>query len=139
MSALPMDARPKLVKTDLAEYVRSEESQNNSGYHPIGDRILIKVDESAMMTSGGVHLPDEIVYKQSMAAETGVIVAIGDAAFHWTFDRTREWHGRKPQVGERVYVERYAGRLLKGNDGRMYRVMDDKCVAAIEIREQQGE
>lgn len=132
MSSYPMDGRPKLIRTELGEYIKPETAENGSGYNPIGDRVLIKVDESASRTSGGVMLPDETVYKQTMAAETGIIVAIGDAAFHWTFDRTREWYGERPKIGDRVYVERYAGRILKGNDGIFYRLMDDKCVAAIE-------
>jgi chaperonin GroES len=127
-----MEAKPKLLRTDVGEFEQSQSAENNSGYQPIGDRILIKVDESAAKTSGGVFLTDEMVYKQTMASETGIIVAIGDAAFYWSFDRTHEWHGHRPQVGDRVYVERYAGRILKGNDGVWYRVMDDKCVAAIE-------
>ena len=134
MSTLPMDAKEKLIRTDYAEYVRSESSENTSGYVPIGDRILLKIDESVVKSSGGVWFTDEQVYKQSMAAETGVIVAKGEAAFRWTFDKSREWYGRVPEVGERVYVERYAGRLLKGKDDHMYRVMDDRCIAAIEIK-----
>lgn len=117
---------PKLVRTDVAEFVRSEFEGNNSGYVPIGDRILVKVDEASGTTSGGVHLPDDTTYKLTMAAETGVIVAMGDAAFYWTFDRSRPWYGRKPRVGDHVYLERYAGRVVKGKDGVMYRVMDDR-------------
>lgn len=123
---------PKLVRTDVAEFVRSEFEGNNSGYVPIGDRILVKVDEASGTTSGGVHLPDDTTYKLTMAAETGVIVAMGDAAFYWTFDRSRPWYGRKPRVGDHVYLERYAGRVVKGKDGVMYRVMDDRCLAAVD-------
>jgi co-chaperonin GroES (HSP10) len=122
---------PKLVRTELAEFVRTEFTGNTSGYVPIGDRVLVKVDEAATTTSGGVYLPDDTTYKMTMAAETGVIVAMGDAAFYWTFDRSKDWYGRKPKIGDHVYLERYAGRVIKGKDGTMYRVMDDRCIAAL--------
>jgi co-chaperonin GroES (HSP10) len=122
---------PILLRTEVAEFVRSEFTGNTSGYIPIGDRILVKVDEAAATTSGGVYLPDDITYKMTMAAETGVIVAMGDAAFYWTFDRSRLWHGYRPKVGDHVYLERYAGRVVKGKDSTLYRVMDDKCIACV--------
>lgn len=123
---------PKILRTMDADYIKGEFAGNHSGYTPIGDRVLIKVDESAEKTSGGIVLPDETVYKMTMASETGVIVDMGDAAFKWTFDRTREWYGYRPKVGDRVYIERYAGRVIKGKDNTMYRVLDDKCCAAVE-------
>ncbi len=124
--------QPKLLRTDLADYQISEYAGNKSGYIPIGDRLLILVDISADVTAGGVHLPEEISYRQTMASETGVIVAMGEAAFKWNFDRTREWYGIKPKVGDRVYIERYSGKVIRGKDQAMYRVIDDKCVGCIE-------
>lgn len=123
---------PKVLRTMDAEYIKGQFIGNFSGYTPIGDRILVKVDESAAVTSGGIHLPDDVAYKQTMSSETGVIVAMGDAAFVWTFDRARAWQGYRPKTGDRVYIERYAGRVIKGKDGTMYRVIDDKCCAAVE-------
>jgi co-chaperonin GroES (HSP10) len=130
-----LETKPRLLRTELGEFEQNQSAVNDSGYQPIGDRVLIKVDNAASTSSGGVHLPDDVVYKQTMAAETGIIVALGDAAFKWTFDRSREWYGYRPEVGNRVYVERYAGRILKGKDGVWYRLMDDTCVAGIEIKE----
>ncbi len=122
----------KLLRTDLADYRVSEYKGNTSGYAPIGDRVLVLVDVSAEVTAGGVHLPEDIIYRHTMASETGVIVALGEAAFKWNFDRAREWVGYKPKPGDRVYMERYGGKVIKGKDNRMYRIMDDKCIAAIE-------
>jgi co-chaperonin GroES (HSP10) len=102
-----------------AEYIKGQFNGNNSGYTPICDRILVKVDESASVTAGGVHIPDETAYKMTMASETGVIVSMGDAAFIWSFDRSRSWEGYRPKIGDRIYIERYAGRVIKGKDGIM--------------------
>lgn len=122
----------KLLRTDLADYRISEYTGNKSGYVPIGDRVLVLVDISSDITAGGVHLPEDVTYRHTMASETGVIVALGEAAFKWNFDRTREWYGIKPKVGDRVYIERYGGKVIRGKDEKMYRILDDKCVAAIE-------
>ncbi len=125
-----MDA--KVLKTVDAEYVKAEYSGNHSGYNPIGDRLLVQVDEASTKTVGGIHLPQDLQYRMTLSSETGVIIAMGDSAFKWTFDRTRDWEGYKPRVGDRVYIERYAGRVVKGVDGLLYRCIDDKCVACIE-------
>jgi chaperonin GroES len=66
-----------------------------------------------------------------MAAETGVIVALGDDAFLWNGDRTRKWEGVKPKVGDRVYIQRYAGQVMLGEDSEFYRIMDANCIAAV--------
>src|SRR5216684_6187128 len=132
MNDVIMDSRPKLIRTESADYLRREKAENNSGYKALGDRVIIVVDESSEQSAGGVFYTQDQVEKMTMASETGIIVDMGDASFYWSFDRTNKWYGRKPNVGDRVYIQRYAGRLLKGNDGCYYRIMDDICIAAIE-------
>ena len=132
--SLPMEARPKAIKVDHLEFVKSVAGGDaDPGYVVIGDRVLVLVDEVAKQSSGGIILTDDKVDKQNARSQTGVIIGMGDAAFHWTFDRTREWYGTKPQIGTRVHFERYAGSFIVGADGRYYRIMDDKCIAAIEV------
>ena len=124
--------QPKLLKTGQAEYLHSEwGGVNGSGYIPLDDKVLILPDIASSRTSGGVELPPEMVERATMASETGVIVAVGDGAFIWNSDRTAKWTGRRPQSGDRVYMQRYAGQLLHGDDGLQYRVMDYKCIGAI--------
>lgn len=106
---------------------------NCSGYHPIGDHILVLPDQASDMSSGGIAIPAEAVERHTMAAETGVIVAIGDDAFLWNGDRTRKWEGTKPKAGDRIYMQRYSGQVMLGDDGEFYRVMDANCIAAVKI------
>ena len=87
------------------------------------------MDEAASMTSGGVSLPETLIERQSMAAESGVLVAVAAGAFLLNEDMT-PWTGEKPKPGDRVYVEKYAGKLVKGRDGKTYRLMDYGCIGA---------
>lgn len=124
---------PKLIKTWNAEYVKTNwNGKNESGVTPIGDRVLVLADKAADRTSGAVFLPEQLTERQSMAAESGVLVEAGDDAWTWNSDRTRPFGGRRPMVGDRVIFQKYAGQLVLGDDGELYRLMDDNSIAAID-------
>lgn len=124
----------KLLKTTQAEYeVARYTGKNESGYRPIGDRVLVLPDEAAVKTSGNVIIPDDVRERQSYAAETGIIIETGDGAFTWNGDRTRPFAGTKPKPGDRVFFDRYSGGVVNGRDGRIYRTMDDKAIACVSI------
>ncbi|WP_231854157.1 co-chaperone GroES [Gluconacetobacter diazotrophicus] len=122
----------RILKFDQQEYVMSDwDGVNRAGYVPLDDKILVLADVHADMTSGAVQLPAEYVERQTLAAEHGTVIAVGPAAFRWNDDGTRQWVGQVPAPGDRVYFERYAGQLLKGEDGLLYRLMSQRCIAAI--------
>ena len=128
--------QPKLLKTELGEFSTAIfTGKNESGYDPMGDRVLVLPDQGSEKTSGGTFLDQETLERITAAAETGILVACGDEAFVWNSDRRRKWEGRKPEIGQRVYFERYAGALIRGDDGKTYRCMDDKAVACIRSQE----
>lgn len=122
----------RLITGDQREFVLAEwNGRNESGFDPLDDKVLVLMDEHAERTAGGVLVPTAVVERQSQAGETGLVVALGPAAFVWNDEATRNWQGRKPEPGCRVYVERYAGQLLQGADGRVYRLMSQRCVGAV--------
>lgn len=124
--------QPKLIKTSLAEYVPATWAGfNKSGVTPLGDRVLILPDVAAEKTSGGIELPDELVYRHTLAAEAGVMVALGDGSFKWNSDKMTPYEGVKPTPGVRVCIEKYSGQAIKGDDGLMYRIMESACVGGI--------
>lgn len=125
--------QPRLLKSSQKhEFVPAEYSgRNESGYQPMGDNVLVIPDQASEQTSGNITLTPEYIERATLAAETGVIVALGTEAFRWIADRSREWAGLKPQVGDRVYVQRYSGQLLLGDDQKIYRIMSDTCIAAV--------
>jgi co-chaperonin GroES (HSP10) len=121
-----------LSKTRIGQYVESAwTGQNTSGITPIGDQILILPDKSVEMTLGGIIMPESLRETHSLAAESGVIAAIGAGAWTWNTDRTRRFEGVKPEVGQRICFTRYSGMERFGKDGEMYRIMEDKCIGAL--------
>ena len=117
------------IAWDEAEY----DGTNHSGYVPLDDRILVKMDTAAA-TTFGLLLPEDQRDKYTQAAETGVIIACGPAAFAWNESGTRPFTGEQPGPGDRVYVSKYSGQLLHGEDQQIYRVMDSRCIGAVRVR-----
>lgn len=123
----------KVIKTEFAQYDKAKwTGKNESGFIPVGDRVLVLPDSASETTSGGISLPQPLIERMTMSAETGVMVAIGDGAFIVNSDGISAYSGRKPKPGERVFVERYAGQIINGVDGKKYRVMDSRCIGAIQ-------
>lgn len=121
---------PRLVKGMQGSYIEAEfDGVNMSDIEPVGKRVLVLMDEGGHMSPGGVYMAPEVVERMSLASETGVVVALGGSAFKHHQDGS-SWTGARPGIGDRVYVEKYAGLLAKGVDGRNYRIMDDGCVGA---------
>lgn len=124
---------PKLFTTPIGQYTAVIwNGTNESGIIPIGDRVLILPDASAEQI-GSIMLTDTKKDHTGRAAETGVIVGIGDGAWAYNSDRSRAFAGTKPTVGQRVFFERYAGSEQTGDDGRVYRLMDDKCIGGVRV------
>lgn len=129
--------KEKILRTIHAEYLPSlYHGKNQSGWSPIGDYVLVKPDSIARTSSGGIELPDDLAERMQLAAITGVIIECGDEAFRWNADRTRPFEGYKPQPGDRVIFEKYAGKPILGEDGINYRIMDDKAIGGIKKRKQ---
>ncbi len=124
----------RLITGDNREFVIEVwDGVNRSGWQPLDDKVLVLMEEHVERTSGGIMVLDTIRERQSMAGETGVVIALGPVAFQWNDELTRRWEGRKPEPGDRVYVERYAGALVQGHDGRAYRLMSQRCVGALAL------
>lgn len=148
--------KSRVLRNTQAEYDRAQYTgHNESGVRPIGDSILVLMDSVATTSSGeagatllaeagmaqasggnltGIGLPIEMINQMNLASESGVLVALGAAAFSHYADG-RPWSDYKPGPGDRLFVERYAGRQLLGADGRTYRMMTYTCVAGVEDME----
>jgi chaperonin GroES len=125
-------SRANTITTELGDYEVAEFSgRNESGYHPVGDHVLILPDQPANTDSALIRLPDDVLEKIALAAVTGVVVALGDGAYFWNSDRTRRYEGEKIKVGQRIYFERYAGQKAFGRDRKWYRCLSDKCIACV--------
>lgn len=128
-----MALNPKVLSVRRADYIPAPYfGKNESGCRPIGDRVLVRPDIAAS-SSGSLQLPDDVVDRAQLSSSSGVIVEAGDDAFKWNSDRTRPFEGERPKAGDRVYFERYAGRVVLGDDGVEYRLCDDKSIGGVRI------
>ena len=119
----------KLIKGLQADFVPAHYAgRNTSGLVVYGKNVLVRMDECSTTTAGGVMLTEDMTEKMSAGAESGCIYFLGPEAFRLFDDGTR-WEGPMPAVGDRVYVEKYAGQVARGRDGHLYRIMDYRCVA----------
>jgi len=104
---------------------------NTSGIQPVEYKILIlpeqaeETDETLKRAkAAGLVLVDKTTEREKMAQVKGRLVAAGGNAFE-------DWAGRAPKVGDAVYFAKYAGYVIKGDDGQEYRLCNDKDVSAI--------
>lgn len=116
--------KEKVLKTSVAKYAAPKWTGTNvSGWTPIGSRVIVAPYEPESITQGGIELPPDVVARNAMAAEAGVLVAMGPDAFsNYEF---------KPKPGDHVYMERFAGQVMPGYDNKPYRLMEDSCIGAV--------
>lgn len=95
---------------------------NVSGLTPRGPNVLVLMDQMSNTTAGGILLPDAKIDAHNEASETGCVFALGDQMARIAPDL---------KVGQRVYIEKYAGIKAKGRDGLIYRIMDEKQIGGI--------
>lgn len=95
--------------------------KNESGYHPIDDRVLIKTIPIEKKTAGGIMLPDQTKDSEDMAQIHGHFVTGGMEAL----ERLAK-QGIKP--GLLVVFAKYSGTPFTGLDEQAYRIMNAKDV-----------
>lgn len=98
-------------------------SKNSHKIKPVEYKVLIEPDNIEEKTAGGIILASVVKEKEQMAQVKGVLIDIGGNAFE-------EWN-EKPKIGDKVYFGKYAGYIIKGNDGKEYRLCNDKDICAI--------
>jgi len=92
---------------------------------PLDNRVLVRKKRTEEKTSGGIILPDEMRNKQDMSEMQVEIVKMGETAFQALYV--------KPEIGDIVYIARYAGSDQKSQDD-VYenRIVSDGDIVAIE-------
>jgi len=104
---------------------------NTSGISPVEYKILIlpeqaeETDERLKSAkAAGLVLIDKTTEREKMAQVKGRLIAAGGNAFE-------DWAGQVPQIGDVVWYAKYAGYVVKGDDGQEYRLANDKDVSAV--------
>lgn len=123
----------RLMTVDHQEFILGEwDGVNRSGWQALDDKVLVLMDEHVDKTSGGIIIPDGARERQTLSSEQGRLISIGPGAFVFS-DSGTKWVGRRPEPGDRVAVDRYAGNLINGADGLKYRVMSQRCVSLVAV------
>lgn len=100
---------------------------NPSGIIPTEYNVLVRPKEVEQKTKGGIILPDEHRDREQHGSMEGELIAVSPLAFqfdNWPAD------AKTPEVGEHVLFSRHAGIIRDGADGKSYRIIKDKDVAA---------
>lgn len=95
---------------------------NQSGIHPIEYRVLVLPDDAERVTAGGIVIPDAVSDRYQMAEIKVTVVECAPLAF--------QDMQANITPGDRVIISKYAGILTEGNDGKSYRLVNDKDVLA---------
>lgn len=98
---------------------------NKSGIKPVEFKVLVKPKAVKEKTAGGIVIPDQVKEKESFSVSEGELIAVAPLAF-----TDPDWLD-KPQVGETVVFAKYAGRDIKGSDGEIYRLIDDRDLEGV--------
>jgi co-chaperonin GroES (HSP10) len=100
---------------------------NESGLAPVEYNLVIRMDPVEEKTASGLYLPSTKTDRDELEADEGVIVAMSPLAFSYA-----EWPEgtRLPQVGDRVLMARFDGRIWKRGSAT-YRLIKDKSVIAV--------
>lgn len=107
--------------------------ENPSGIEPLEFNVLVKPNKADgthtfkddLGREFQLHKPDDVVDKETIAATTGIVMAVSKTAF--TFENGAQTVG----PGDEVLFVRYAGVRTKGRDGEDYVILKDKDVAAV--------
>lgn len=95
---------------------------NQSKIQPREFKVLILPEAVEEKSTGGIILAATTKEREEMAQVRGTLVAVGGNAFE-------DWND-PPQVGDLVYIGKYAGYVVKGADGKDYRLTNDKDIVA---------
>jgi co-chaperonin GroES (HSP10) len=108
-------------------------SLNTSGLMPVEYKILIQpedieeTDERIKSAKAvGIVMVEKTTEREAMAQVKGRLIAVGGNAFD-------DWKGRIPMPGDVIWYAKYAGYVIKGKDGKEYRLANDKDCAAIVV------
>lgn len=134
-------AQPKIYdrsEEDHFKYAPAQwDGRDTSAIRVVGKTVLILMDQCDPVSRGGVAFPSDLLERKNMQSESGILIVAAAGAFLLNEDGT-PWSGEKPKPGDRVYVDKYAGKVVKGRDGKTYRLMDYGSIGAIYEPESEG-
>ena len=97
---------------------------NESGIKPVGPRVLVYPLPVEKTTASGIVIADATTGKEQFAQIEAEVVECGSEAW---YDSAEPW----AQEGEKVLIGKFTGLLRKGEDGKDYRIIQDRDIIAV--------
>lgn len=101
--------------------ISENQQQNNSGLHPKGRAVLIRMVEIDDLKTTMIQIPDHVRKSSAVMEQRAVVVAVGASA--WEDEKEP-----RAKVGEKVIVTKMAGYVVQGKDGGLYRLVNDRDI-----------
>ena len=102
---------------------------NESGIYPAGHRVLLlpeqETEDEKALKAIGMVMAETANERHRLAQMAGEVVAVGATA--WKDFGTAPW----AKVGDRAMFAKYSGVILRGKDGKKYRMVNDEDVVAL--------
>ena len=115
--------------TEAIQYSNEEPKAAEQLPSPSGYRLLIALPEVDETTEGGLYIPEERRYAESVASIVGFVLKAGPDAYG---DANKFPDGPWCQKGDWVIFARYAGSRLKIDGGDLRLLNDDEILAIIQ-------
>jgi chaperonin GroES len=120
-------------------------AKSRAGIYPSGDRVLVLPDPiEEEITESGIVIIQETRDKYEAAQSSGTLGAVGPDAWchvveqlyavgddgreHLIEKRVRGYSEPFAKVGDRVAFAKYSGLRVKGEDGELYRILNDEDI-----------
>jgi len=101
---------------------------STSGINPTEYNVLVEPEKVEESSRGGVLLAASTLDRKQAFAIRGKLMAVSPLAFSYEV-----WPEgtRRPQIGDTVIMTKAAGVIVEGLDGKEYRLLKDKDIAAV--------
>ena len=116
-------------KTFNPENIHGDEELQNKLPKPTGYRMLILPFSRKAKTKGGIYLANETLEKERISTNVGFVVSLGPDAYK---DESKFPDGAWCKPRDWVIFGRYAGAILKIEDGELRLLNDDEILAVID-------
>jgi chaperonin GroES len=108
----------------MATATKKKPTSTSVNIQPLGDRVVIRRDDSEETTSGGIVLPDSAQDKPAR----GRVISVGDGKLLDDGSRGE----MQITAGDRVLFSSYAGETIELGDDEYLLMSEDNILAVIE-------
>jgi len=121
-----VDAKDRVLDPSLLEKPLLERLPQ-----PTGWRVLVMPYQGTATTKGGLHIPDEVRDRESVATVVAYVLKVGPLAYK---DPDKFGPEAEPwcKEGQWVCIGRYSGSRFKIDGGEIRIINDDEVIATIE-------